>query len=76
MGHSRRIDFRAAGSPYDPRMEEALAIVAGKRRKDGTWPVQAKHAGQTHFDMERTGGPSRWNTLRAARVMAAYGADA
>ncbi len=61
--------FRAAGSLYDPRMEEALAIVADKRRKDGTWPVQAKHGGQTHFDMEKTGGPSRWNTLRALRVL-------
>lgn len=66
--------FQAAGAPYDPRMEDALQVLIGKRRKDGTWPVQAKHPGKTHFDMEKTGGPSRWNTLRALRVLAAYGA--
>ena len=57
------------GIPYDPRMQEALDVLRKKRRKDGAWPVQAKHAGQVHFDMEKTGGPSRWNTLRALRVL-------
>ncbi len=65
--------FRSAGIPYDPRMADALAVLGKKRRKDGRWPVQAKHAGQTHFDMEKTGGPSRWNTLRALGVLEAYG---
>ena len=60
--------FQTANIAYDPRMQDALDVLAGKRRKDGTWPVQAKHPGQTHFDMEKTGGPSRWNTLRAVRV--------
>jgi hypothetical protein len=61
--------FQAAEVDYDPRMQDALDVLLKKRRKDGTWPVQAKHAGQTHFDMEKTGGPSRWNTLRALRVL-------
>ncbi len=61
--------FRAAGVGYDPRMQSALDVLAQKERKDHTWPVQAKHAGQTHFEMEKTGGPSRWNTLRALRVL-------
>ncbi|MFN2197066.1 MAG: hypothetical protein ACK2UW_13190 [Anaerolineales bacterium] len=60
--------FQSAGAAYDPRMQAALEILKQKRRKDGTWPVQAKHPGQTHFDMEQTGGPSRWNTFRALRV--------
>lgn len=64
--------FQAAGAPYDPRLDDALRVLLKKRRKDGAWPVQAKHAGQTHFDMEKTGGPSRWNTLRALRVLKAY----
>jgi hypothetical protein len=38
-------------------------------RKDGRWPVQHKYAGKTFFEMEKTGGPSRWNTLRALRVL-------
>ena len=65
--------FARAARPYDPRLGPALGILAHKRRADGTWPVQNKHTGAVHFDMESTGGPSRWNTLRAARVLAAYG---
>jgi hypothetical protein len=61
--------FHFAGVNYDPRMQDALDVLSKKRRKDNTWPVQAKHPGQTHFDMEKTGGPSRWNTLRAMRVL-------
>jgi hypothetical protein len=61
--------FQAADIAYDPRMQDALDVLLKKQRKDGTWPVQAKHPGQVHFDMEKTGGPSRWNTLRALRVL-------
>ncbi|MDX1615225.1 MAG: hypothetical protein R3300_13005 [Candidatus Promineifilaceae bacterium] len=64
--------FRAADRPYYPRLQPALDVVQQKRRKDGRWPVQARHAGQTHFDMEPTGRPSRWNTLRALRVLAHF----
>jgi len=63
--------FRAAGHD-DPRLADALEVLEGKRRKDGRWPVQAKHPGQTHFDMEKAGGPSRWNTLRALRVQRCF----
>ncbi len=65
--------FQFAGINYDPRMRDALDILTKKRRKDKKWPVQAKHPGQTHFDMEKTGGPSRWNTLRALRVLIQFG---
>jgi hypothetical protein len=65
--------FRAAGINYDPRMQDALDILLSKRRADGTWTVQSKHPGQTHFDMEETGQPSRWNTLRALRVLKHFG---
>ncbi len=64
--------FASAKVAYDPRMADALDILIGKRRKDGTWPVQAKHAGKVHFDMERTGTSSRWNTLRMLRIMNEY----
>ena len=65
--------FQFAGTNHDPRMGDALDILTKKRRKDNKWPVQAKHPGQTHFDMEKTGGPSRWNTLRAMRVIKHFG---
>jgi len=67
--------FQAAGIDYDARMQDGLDVLQEKRRKDGTWPVQAKHSGQVHFDMEKTGGPSRWNTLRALRVLRRYAPD-
>jgi hypothetical protein len=65
--------FQFAGINYDPRLRDALEVLNKKRRKDGKWPVQAKHPGQTHFDMEKTGDPSRWNTLRALRVLKHFG---
>jgi hypothetical protein len=61
--------FQLAGIDYDDRMDDAIEILLKKRRNDGTWPLQARHPGQTHFEMEETGKPSRWNTLRALRVL-------
>lgn len=66
----RALDFfQLAGIDYDERMQDALDVLVKKRRKDGTWPVQARHPGKVHFTMERTGTASRWNTLRAMRVL-------
>ena len=65
--------FQYAGVHYDQRMQPALDILLKKRRKDNRWPVQAKHPGQTHFEMEKTGFPSRWNTLRSLRVLKHFG---
>ena len=61
--------FALADAPRDPRLQAAMELLHSRRRKDGTWPVQNKHAGRVFFDMEKTGGPSRWNTLRALRVV-------
>jgi len=65
--------FTDADTPYDPRMNAALDLLISKRKKDGTWPVQAKHPGLVYFDMEQTGTSSRFNTLRALRVLKKYG---
>ncbi|MBW6465486.1 MAG: hypothetical protein K0B06_03165 [Brevefilum sp.] len=62
-----------ADRSYDPRMKAALELLMSKRRKDGAWPIQAKHPGLVHFDMEQTGAPRRFNTLRALRVQEKYG---
>jgi hypothetical protein len=61
--------FRLAEVEYDSRMDDAIDVLLKKRRVDNKWPVQARHPGQTHFDMEKTGKPSHWNTLRALRVL-------
>jgi len=57
----------------DSRMTDALDVLIKKQRSDGKWPLQCKHPGQTHFDMEKTSEPSRWNTLRALRVFKHFG---
>jgi len=61
--------FQFAGVEYDPRMQDALDVLMSKRREDNKWPLQAKHPGKVHFDMETPGKPSRWNTLRSLRVL-------
>jgi hypothetical protein len=61
--------FRDARVKYDSRMDDAIAVLLKKRRQDGSWPLQGRHAGATHFEMEQVGRPSRWNTLRALRVL-------
>lgn len=65
--------FQSAKARFDPRMTDALNILIKKQRADKKWPLQAKHKGQTHFDMEISGEPSRWNTLRALRVLKHFG---
>ena len=61
------------GARPDPRMAEAAEVVRSKRQPDGTWLLENTHPGQTHFEMEDGDGmPSRWNTLRALRVLRWY----
>jgi hypothetical protein len=67
----RGLDYlRDAGSVPDPRCEEAVQMIRSKRRPNGRWPLQGRHSGRVHFEMESPGQPSRWNTLRALRVLA------
>jgi len=45
-------------------------LVRNKRDDLGRWPLENPHPGPVHFEMEgRAGEPSRWNTLRALRVL-------
>lgn len=62
--------FRVRGGPADPRLAEAIAAVRSKQQPDGRWLLENSHPGITHFQMEPGDGlPSRWNTLRALRVL-------
>jgi hypothetical protein len=62
--------FRRSGANPDPRMAEAVEIVQSKRQPDGRWLLDRIHPGQVYFDLEDgVGTPSRWNTLRALRVL-------
>ena len=62
--------FRAAGDAPDPRVAEAITVLRSKQQPDGTWLLENTHPGAVHFPMEDGDGqPSRWNTLRALRVL-------
>jgi hypothetical protein len=62
--------FRAAGDRPDPRVEEAIDLLQSKQQRDGTWLLENTHPGAVHFEFEKGDGrPSRWNTLRALRVL-------
>jgi hypothetical protein len=61
--------FQAAAAPGDPRLADPLEVVMRKRGPDGRWPLQQRYAGSAWFEMEEVGAPSRWNTLRALRVL-------
>jgi len=61
--------FQAAGAPRDQRLGEAIDIVRGAQREDGRWTLENRYKGKTYFELERLGAPSRWNTLRALRVL-------
>ena len=63
--------FREAGADRDPRLAEAVELVRSKQQPDGRWVLDHLHPGEVHFDLEGdVGAPSRWNTLRALRVLA------
>lgn len=61
--------FRSVDAPRDRRLSEAIDIVRKKRQPDGRWPLQNVYKGRTYFELEPSGAPSRWNTLRALRVL-------
>ncbi len=62
--------FQYSKTKWDPRMDPAIEVLLKKRNKNLTWNLNAHHPGQVHFEMEKAGKPSRWNTLRALRVLA------
>lgn len=65
--------FRFAGVKWDERMRAAIEVLLKKRSRNGLWKLQANYPGKLHFEMERPGTDSRWNTLRAIRVLEFYG---
>jgi hypothetical protein len=67
----RGLDYlRDAGVKPDKRVAEAIGIVEANRDAEGRWPLQNVHPGDAHFQMEHgEGNPSRWNTVRAMRVL-------
>lgn len=67
----RGLDYlRDAGVAPDERVAEAVGVVQQARADDGRWHLQNPHPGELYFPFdEGEGKPSRWNTLRAMRVL-------
>jgi hypothetical protein len=69
----RALDYlQSEKIPYDNRIEDALTVLLKKQTTDGRWKLQSRYAGLVYFDMEKPGEVSRWNTLRALRIMKRY----
>ncbi|HTK48916.1 MAG TPA: hypothetical protein VL328_13160 [Gemmatimonadaceae bacterium] len=65
--------FRRAGRAPDERAAEAVELVASKRDRDGRWPLDIMYPGRMPVELDESAGrPSRWNTLRAMRVLRWY----
>jgi hypothetical protein len=70
----RGLDYlRSANAEPDVRASEAIEIVQARRHQNSRWPMNRVHAGRLAFPIEpETSRASRWNTLRAMRVVDWY----
>ena len=68
--------FREAGDAPDSRIADAIDLLLGKRADDGRWLAGVPWRGEVFFAVDAPEGePSRWNTLRALRVLRWAGAE-
>jgi hypothetical protein len=61
--------FRAAGAERDPRLQDAIDLLDARKQSDGMWRLAKGYPGKVFFELEKAGEASRWNTLRALRVL-------
>jgi hypothetical protein len=60
--------FQAADAKRDQRLQDPISLLQSKRDNDGFWPAHSQY-GKVFFTLEKPGKSSRWNTLRALRVL-------
>jgi len=70
----RGLDYlRHAGVTPDERVRDAIQLVESKRDEDGRWKLEFRYPGNMSIEVDAgEGQPSRWNTLRALRVLNWY----
>jgi len=70
----RGLDYlRNAGIKPDSRVRAAVEVVMERRHQNGRWPLNLLHPEHVPLEMEiGVGSASRWNTLRALRVLGWY----
>lgn len=65
--------FRSGGDPPDARVADAAYVIERARRPDGRWLLDDSHGESLAIPFDESiGEPSRWNTLRALRVLRWY----
>ncbi len=68
----RGLDYlRLTPEIKDPRARDALDLIRSQMHPSETWKVEKPVVGVHKVVMEKNGSQSRWNTLRALRVLAA-----
>jgi hypothetical protein len=72
----RGLDYlRRASVAPDERMADAIDLLNSKRDPDGRWPLEIQYPGTMPVQLDDGEGlPSKWNTLRALRVLKWYSA--
>ena len=67
------LDIFASLGWWDERLRDALDIVKGLQQADGHWSLANSFNGKMLVRIEQKGKPSKWITLRALRVLKAFG---
>ena len=68
----RGLDYlRLTPSIADERLTDSIELLRERRKPNGRWPLQKRIPGTLLVEMEKPGQDSRWNTLRALRVLRA-----
>jgi hypothetical protein len=66
----RGLDYlRLTPAISDERLADPIELLRERRKPNGRWPLQKRIPGTLLVEMERPGTESRWNTLRALRVL-------
>ena len=68
----RGLDYlRLVPAISDERLADPIDLLCEKRKPNGRWPLQKRIPGTMLVETEKPGQESRWNTLRALRVLRA-----
>jgi len=66
----RALDYlRLTPAIDDPRLDDPIELLISQRNRSGRWPLRGRIPGIPLIDMEKPGTDSRWNTLRALRIL-------
>jgi hypothetical protein len=66
----RGLDYlRLTPAISDERLADPIDVLRDRRKPNGRWPLQKRIPGTLLVEMEKPGTESRWNTLRALRIL-------